>query len=142
MAARTLSTTSAGISIILWSVCACSVTCRRTSSSLSPRATKSQSAPTSLQLTVLGMKPPYGRKSSTGNPGCGDVGGMGWSIVLNESDNPQFGGPDCRYATGLADLRAQRLFRATSTAKTAITQSPGLSSFGNNHSDTATARKA
>ncbi len=55
MAPRTLSATSGGISVMLWAVRACSAACCMMSSVVSPFATKSQSIPTSLQLTVFAM---------------------------------------------------------------------------------------
>src|SRR6476646_5619119 len=65
MALRTLSASSGGMLVILWSVRACSESFCMISSSLFPRATKSQSAPTSLQLTVFAISPPTAKESNT-----------------------------------------------------------------------------
>ncbi len=55
IAARTCASTSSGISFIPWSLSACSAACLKISSSVSPRATKSQSMPTSLHRSTFAI---------------------------------------------------------------------------------------
>src|SRR6266481_1332466 len=63
IAVRTFSLTSAGISLMLCSTRACSAHWLRISSSVFPDATKSQSIPTSLQLTLFAMGESLRRES-------------------------------------------------------------------------------
>src|SRR5947208_13635626 len=58
MAPRTFSARSAGSSFMPCSLRPCSAHCSRTSCSVSPLATKSQSTPTSLQVTTFDILPP------------------------------------------------------------------------------------